>query len=233
LKVTRKIVSGLVLLSASLYLYTLYQSTESINLGLAGVALFAVGSYLCVVEIWFLQAIRRILPFVVLGGATSLVLVTPPFSNFIVNSYYAELLAVAASWLTAFVFAAAGVHVQVVDNLILAFPNGSALSVGPICGGAYSSVLFVLLSIVMVADLGRGVPKRRIALALALGMAGANLANIFRITTLATVMYVSGLETLTVVHQFAGYAIFLAFMSGFWLMSLRWLSVRQGKNNDP
>jgi len=35
------------------------------------------------------------------------------------------------------------------------------------------------------------------------------------------------LGALDVVHQFAGYAVFLGFMSAFWLLSLKWLGRSQ------
>jgi len=214
---------GLVLLALSFYLYILYQELEVFAVGLSSVALFAVGSYVLVSELRFLRPFARILPFTVAGAAVSLSIIALNLQTYIDSSAYSAFLALTAARLTAFLMMASGVNVHV-SNDILTFPNGTALSVGPLCGGAYSTILFFLLSLLMVADYGRSAPGRRLGIAIAFGFVGANLANVFRITFLAWVMYLFGVDTLEVVHQFAGYAVFLGFMSLFWWASLRWLN---------
>lgn len=214
---------GLALLTASIYLYLLYQQLESLPVGLSSVSLFALGFYLGIRDIKPLDPFRRILPFLVAGAAASLALVTFGLGTYVANSYYGTALAFTSTRLTAFLLALGGVKVQVSSDVLL-FPNGRALSVGPLCSGAYSTILFLLLSVVMVADLGKEAPRKRLGIALALGVLGANLANVFRIAFLASMMYLFGIDTLEVVHQFAGYVIFLAFMSAFWLLSLKWLA---------
>jgi exosortase/archaeosortase family protein len=227
---TAKAAAGLALLAGSLYLYFLYQSTELSTYGLACVSSFAVGSYLLVMDVRQLQSVRRMLPFLMLGGAFSVSLAAFGIDNYVSNSYYSQLLALAAARLTALMLAAGGVGVQVSGG-VLTFPGGRALDVEPICSGASFSILFVLLSAVMVSDVGRTAPRSRLAVALVLGIIGANLANVFRITFLASIMYLMGLNALVTVHQFAGYAVFLGFMSVFWLLSLRWLSVGKEVNS--
>lgn len=143
------------------------------------------------------------------------------------KSYYSQMLALAAARLTASLLTLGGVNVHLSGDII-SFPDGQALSIGPLCSGAYSTVLFLLLSVVMVADVGRTAPRKRLALAILVGVLGANLANVFRITFLASVMYLFGLNALDFVHQFAGYAVFLGFMSAFWVPSLRWLKKKDG-----
>lgn len=224
LMVTRSI--GPALLALSVYLYFVYQSTESFSSGFASIFLFAGGSYLFLSDVKVLRSFERILPFFIFGVAASLILVTYDTAAIVSSSDYAQALAFVASRLTALILSAAGVSV-VVSNDVLLFHNGMALSVGPLCSGAYSTILFLLVSLVMVVDLGRNAPRRRLAIALALGVVGANLANVIRITFLASVMYLFGLDALSVVHQFAGYAVFLAFMSLFWLLSLRWLAPKK------
>ena len=214
---------GLVLLALSSCLYILYQELEVFAVGLSSVALFAVGSYILVSELRFLKPFARILPFIVVGAAVSLAIIALNLQAYIDSSAYSAFLALMAARFAAFLMVASGVNVHV-SNDVLSFPNGTALSVGPLCGGAYSTILFFLLSLLMVADYGRSAPGRRLATAVALGFVGANLANVFRITFLAWVMYLFGVNTLEIVHQFAGYAVFLGFMSLFWWASLKWLN---------
>jgi exosortase/archaeosortase family protein len=211
-------------LAISLYLYFLYQSTESLFVGLSSVALLAVGLHLSIKNFRLLKPFRPIAPFIVIGTTGSLVLVSFGLGTYMANTYYANLLAQASARLTAFLFTAGGVDVQVSNGNVLSFSDGRALSIGPLCSGAYSTVLFLLLSVVMVADVGRSAPKKRLIVAVILGVVGANLANVLRITFLASVMYLFGLGALDVVHQFAGYAVFLGFMAIFWVASLRWMA---------
>lgn len=213
---------GVLMLALSLYLYLLYQEVESLPVGISSVVLFAAGLHLSIRNVRFLEPFRRISPFLVGGATASLALVSFGLDNYIANSYYSQLLALASARLTALLLNLGGVQVHI-SNAVLTFPDGRALSVGPLCSGVSSTVLFLLLSVVMVADFGKGAPKKRLVVALALGLVGANLANVFRITFLASVMYLFGLGALDVVHQFAGYAVFLGFMSAFWLLSLRWV----------
>jgi exosortase/archaeosortase family protein len=212
------------LLAISFYLYFLYQDTESLVAGLSSVALLAVGLHLSIKNFRPLEPFRPIAPFIVIGTTGSLVLVSFGLGTYMANSYYASLLAQASARLTALLFTTGGVNVRVSNGDILSFSDGRALSIGPLCSGAYSTVLFLLLSVVMVADVGRTAPKKRLIVALMLGVIGANLANVLRITFLASVMYLFGLGALDVVHQFAGYAVFLGFMAVFWITSLRWMA---------
>lgn len=221
-----KTVAGFALLAFSLYLYLFYQSMESLPVGLASVSLFAVGSYLSLREVRLLEPYRKMLPFLAVGVVASLALVTLGLNAYFTNSYYADVLALSSSRLAALLLGLGGVGVHVSNN-VLFFPNGAALSAGPACNGAYSTVLFLLLSLIMVADLGRGVSRRRLGVSLALGIIGVYLANALRIAFLASVLYLFGLPTMEVLHQFAGPAFFLGFVSAFWVLSLKWL--RPGK----
>jgi exosortase/archaeosortase family protein len=210
------------MLALSFYLYLLYQGIESFPVGISSVALFAAGLHLSIRNVRFLEPFRRIAPFLVVGATASLALVSFGLDAYLANSYYSQLLALASARLTGLLFALGGVQVHV-SNAVLSFPDGQALSIGPLCSGVSSTVLFLLLSFVMVADVGKDASKKRLVVALALGLVGANLANMFRITFLASVMYLFGLGALDVVHQFAGYAVFLGFMAAFWLLSFRWI----------
>lgn len=217
-----KLSAGITLLGASLLLYLYYQQVESLTPGALSIAAFGVGSYCVVSEIGPLKSLGRVLPFMVVGASCSLGMVTMGFSSAIAGSYYASAMSFLSVRLTSFIFSLDGVRVPVSGDVLL-FPNGTALSVGPLCSGAYSTVLFMLLSIVMVTDLSRAAPKKKLAVAVAVGLFGANFANLLRISFLASIMYLFGLNALDVVHQFAGYAVFLGFMTAFWMLSLKWL----------
>jgi exosortase/archaeosortase family protein len=217
-----KLAAGCVLLPSSVYLYLLYQQTEILLTGVLSILAFAVGSYSALSEVGRLKSLRKVLPFMVIGGSLSLALVALGLSSDVAGSYYATIMSLFSARLTSILFGLTGTPVLVSGD-VLTFPNGMALSVGPLCSGAYSSILFMLLSLVMVADVGRSAPRKKVAVVVVVGLVGANLANVFRIAFLASVMYVLGLGALDVVHQFAGYAVFLAFISAFWIVSLRWL----------
>lgn len=217
-----KLSAGIALLGVAALLYLSYQQVESLAPGAFSITAFCVGSYCVVSELGPVKSLGRILPFIVIGASGSLALVTLGASSAIAGSYYASAMSFFSARLTSFIFSLDGLRVPVSGD-VLHFPNGAALSVGPLCSGAYSTILFMLLSLVMVADLCRVAPKRKLAVAVAIGLVGANLANVFRISFLASIMYLFGLNTLDVVHQFAGYAIFLGFMAAFWMLSLKWM----------
>ncbi len=215
-------VLGLAFLAFTGYAYVVYQGTEVSAYGASAIAGFALGSYLLAGELGSLRPYRRILPFLAFGGAASLALAVLGLGGDVASAFYGEALGVASSRTPALLFTLAGVSVHV-SNDVLLFPGGKALSIGPLCSGAYSSLLFLLVSPLMLADFSGKVPKRRLGAAVAIGLVGANLANVLRIAFLASSMYFFGLTALEAVHQFAGYAVFLGFMTVFWLASLRWL----------
>ena len=221
------IVLGIACFASSIALYLLYsQIVVSIWPGLASVAVFSLGVYVLRQEFYrwrLLKPFARILPFIIVGAFVSIIIVGFGIQTQVAGSYYASILSFVSSRFAAFLFSLSGDKVQVTGD-ILYFPNGRALSVGPLCSGAYSSILFGLLSLVMIADVGRNAPRGKLIVALIAGLLFANFANVLRITFLASVMYVFGLSTLDIVHQFAGYVIFLAFISVFWIVSLRWLA---------
>lgn len=224
------LVLGFACLAASIALYIIYsQIVVSIWPGIASVVAFSFGVYILRQEFYrwrVLKPFARILPFIIVGAFISIIIVGFGIQTQVADSDYASALSFISSRFAAFLFSLSGEKVRVSGD-ILYFPNGRALSVGPLCSGAYSSLLFGLLSVVMIADVGRNAPRGKLFVALISGLLFANLANVFRITFLASVMYLFGLSTLDFVHQFAGYAIFLAFISVFWIVSLRWLTSKR------
>ena len=224
LKVGAWTLVGVALLVLSVLIYFLYQALYSLPVGLSSILLFGVGFYLSLREVRLLDPFRSVLPFIISGAAISVALVTFGLNAYITGSAYGSALAYASVRLTAFLFSLRGVSVTV-SSQVLSFPDGRAIAVTPLCSGGYTAILFILLSFVMVADLGRKAPKKRLAIALAIGILGANLANMFRIVFLASVLYSFGLSEMEVVHEFAGYVVFLTFMTLFWLLSLRYLRI--------
>lgn len=209
-------------MAASAWLYVVYQQTEVLLPGVASLIAFAVGSFFLASQVERLKPYRRTFFLLIVGASASLAAVTSELSSDIANSGYAAAMSFLSVRLSAVALWLAGVNAKVSGD-VLYFPSGRALAVGPLCSGAYSSLLFVLLSCVMVADIGRTAPRRKLLVALLMGFAGANLANVFRITFLASVMYFLGVGALDVAHQFAGYAVFLGFMAFFWVLTLRWV----------
>ncbi len=214
------------LLVASILFYFVYQEIQIVYLAIISILSFSCALYLVRKELYrfrILEPFAKILPYIIIGAFASVILVTLGIQISVANSYYSSLLSFVSSRFAAFLLSMTGAKIEVAGN-ILYFPNGNALSVGPMCSGAYSSLLFGLLSFVMVADVGRRAPKGRLLVVLILGVAFAYLSNMLRITFLASLMYLFGLTTMDIAHQFAGYGIFLSFISLFWIFSLKWLA---------
>ncbi len=64
-------------------------------------------------------------------------------------------------------------------------------------------------------------PPRRLALYLAIGLAGIHVANVVRLTMLGYVGYQWGAQALQSFHQHAGWVLFLVWMVAFWALVLR------------
>lgn len=100
------------------------------------------------------------------------------------------------------------------------------LSISTYCAGLYSFSIFLsaFFSFVLVFE---SLTRKRLALALSLGLLVAYVGNLFRMVIIGVVGYHYGLEALLWAHENAGWVIFLGWSAAFWWMILRFTS-REG-----
>ncbi len=97
------------------------------------------------------------------------------------------------------------------------------IAVSTACSGILSLAIFLVGFTVLAVDFYGKASKRKLAICLALGLGGTIIANVFRVSAISTVGYLWGPEPMYAFHMYAGYATFLAFMTFFWYLSIRWL----------
>jgi len=102
----------------------------------------------------------------------------------------------------------------------------SSIAVSTACGGILSLGIFLVSFVVLAADFYGRAPRSKLAICLAVGVGGTLLANVFRVSLISAVGYVWGPELMYAFHTYAGYLTFLAFVTVFWYLSIRWLRSR-------
>jgi exosortase/archaeosortase family protein len=122
---------------------------------------------------------------------------------------------------TAFGLRLFGTPVELVGNNLLLQVDGGVLSlgVGLVCAGLYPIVLFS--GLVALHAWRTGMPPRRLAAVLGLGVAGLWVANIIRLVLLAKVGQRWGAGWLQEAHANLGWILFALYMVLFWTLMVR------------
>jgi len=98
-----------------------------------------------------------------------------------------------------------------------------SIAISTACSGILSLTIFMVAFTVLATDFYGKASKAKLAICLALGLGGTILSNVFRVSIISAVGYVWGPDPMYAFHMYAGYATFLAFMTFFWYLSIRWL----------
>ena len=100
------------------------------------------------------------------------------------------------------------------------------LGISAYCAGLYSFSIFLaaFFSYVLVFE---RLPRRTLAVVLAIGLAIAFLGNLFRMVVIGIVGYYDGLDALLWAHENVGWIIFLSWSAVFWYLLLGYTSKRR------
>ena len=116
----------------------------------------------------------------------------------------------------------------------LQFQDGSVhtLGISAYCAGLYSFSIFLaaFFSFVLVFE---RLPRRTLALVLAIGLVVAYLGNLFRMVVIGVVGYYRGVQALLWAHENVGWVIFLSWSAIFWYVLLGYVSRRSSGKSSP
>ncbi|GEM_PF-1004606 len=225
-----KTVFGLTLIALSFIIYLVYESTITVSKNTEyliplGVVSFGFGFHLSLSKIKALQSIKKVLTFIVIGILVFWIVSVGGWDQYILNSRYAMMLAELTTKFTVLLLNFFGIHATQ-DGTSIIFPPGSKLpqvTVLPICAGLHVSAVFLAAFGLMLIDLGRKAPKKKLVTIFVLGATSIFLANMLRIAFLGYVAFAFGYDALKTDHTYAGTIIFLSLISLFWWLSLRWI----------
>ncbi len=227
--------AGLLLVASAAGAYLLYLSGILV-LEVAvplGIVLSSSGFYL-VAPHTRLGAYRRAIPF--LGAAVMLewAFISDGWINAVYGSPYGDFLTDLTSRSAVLILNLAGVRAILSGNLIT-LPVGSKLpeiTVAQACSGAETSLLFVGVFAMMLLDVGRSAPRKKILATFLLGGLGTYLVNVARVPLIIYMGYLYGYDAIEgFTHEFGGALLFLTFVAFFWWLSLRWLAPGRGVVN--
>ena len=230
-----RIVLGLAFMATALLIHFLYEVKRTALLAPLGIILFALGFYLSLSKIKFLKPFRSMLPFLIVAILAMWAFLTTGWDAYIVDSDYGILLTDLTIRLTVAVLNGAGINV-VRDGGSLVFPSDSkvqSITIDARCSGAHSSIIFLVAFALMLVDVGRRASKRKLLVCFIIGGLGAYLAGMLRISLLGLIGHFFGYNALQVTHLYSGYLIFLALITAFWWLSLRWLLGKPAEAQSP
>lgn len=228
LRLSRKTISGTLLMLSAFVLYFLYQSGGGKMLFLPpiGIGLFIFGFYLSFSGTSFYTRFRGMMFFMALAVFMTWMAWDTGLNDYIVNSSYGSFLAGITIKFSVYFLNAAGYHVSNTGNQIMFLGNSKVQSFDVInsCSGADTTILFLAAFVLMLADQGRRAPVQKLAVCFVLGGLGTYLVSIMRVPLLGIVGYYDGYDTLETYHMYSGYLIFLGSIVIFWYLSLRWIN---------
>lgn len=143
-----------------------------------------------------------------------------------VGSVYVEYM---LAWPFAGILDLIGIPATSSGNMVtIEFRDGTiqVLGISAYCAGLYSFSIFLaaFFSYVLVFE---RLPRRILAIVLAIGLAIAFLGNLFRMVVIGVVGYYWGLDALLWAHENVGWIIFLSWSAVFWYLLLGYTSKRR------
>src|SRR5207245_2469857 len=224
-KIGLKTVLGLSLIVLSFVIYELFQITKIEYFFPLGVASFVFGFHFSLSRIKALQSIKIVLTLMVIGVIVIWIFVAQGWDKDILESSYAMMFAKMTTKFSVLFLNFFGIHATQNGNIMI-FSHDSKIpgvTVTPACSGLESSAVFLAAFVLMLIDLGRRAPKKKLATIFLLGVASIFFTNMLRIAFLGYVAYAFGYDTLQTDHTYSGPIIFLSLIGLFWWFSLRWI----------
>ncbi|HYL65693.1 MAG TPA: exosortase/archaeosortase family protein [Nitrosopumilaceae archaeon] len=225
-----KTVLGLALIALSFVIYLIFESTNTYHTNTEyfipmGVASFGIGFHLALSKIKALQSIKKVLTFIVIGILAFGIFTWMGWEKYILDSSYAMTLAELTTNFAVSILNWSGIHATQSGHTII-FPPESKISqvdVLPACAGLHESAIFLAAFGLMIIDLSRKAPKKKLAIIFVLGSISVFFANMARIMFLIYVGYAFGYDALETDHLYAGTIMFLSLIGLLWWLSLRWI----------
>lgn len=220
---------GLALATSGFAVYLIYLAGGYGPLYLVplGVLLFSAGFYLSLPHLKFLQPFKRIIPF--FAAAILLIAFVSPteWQNSIFGSVYGSQLMLLSTKLGILILHAEGIGAVKGAGSTITLPSASkvaAVSVTQACGGIEEVFVFFVAFALMFVDVGKRAPRKASVL-LPLGFVGTYLVSLVRLDAVVLTGYAYGYDAMETVHLYAGLLLYLAFISAFWYLSLKWIGI--------
>ncbi|MGD0477190.1 MAG: exosortase/archaeosortase family protein [Nitrososphaerales archaeon] len=228
-KSAARLAAGLVLAASGFAVFLIYLAGGYGPLYLVpiGVFLFSAGFYLSVPYLKFLQPFKRTIPF--FAAALLLIAFIPPnvWQNSIFGSVYGSLLIVLSRKLGVLVLNAEGIGAIQGAGSTIVLPSASkvaSVTIAQACGGVEEILIFFVAFAFMLMDVGRKAPKKAMVL-LPVGFVGTYLVSIVRLDAVIVTGYLYGYDAMETAHLYLGVLLYLAFISAFWYLSLKWIGI--------
>jgi len=235
--VDRKQVPGLVLGLALIVLgftaYIVHQAFyEAKGQGFLGLVVLGVlassfGFYLCLPYLRFLQPFKRAIPILAVAILLIGLLSPSEWQNSIFGSVFGSQLMPLTTRLGVLILNAEGIGAAVGAGSTTLLPPASkvaAISVTQACGGVEEVFVFSVAFALMYVGIGRKAPKKAMLL-LPVGLIGTYLVSLVRVDAVVLTGYLYGFDAMETVHLYAGFLLYLAFISAFWYLSLKWIGI--------
>jgi exosortase/archaeosortase family protein len=224
-----RLVLGMSLMSLAFCMYFIYQQGGGsiFYLPPIGISLFVVGFWIGFSKTNIYRKFGTLLPFVAVAVFMTWVAWDVGIHDFIVNSQYGYVLSGIARENAIITLDTLGIHASNIGNQIILPASSKVHSFDVVnsCSGADTTVLFLGAFSLMLTDIGRKYTssKKKIAVCFVLGGLGTYATAIMRIPLLGIIGNYFGFDTLETFHAYSGYLIFMASVTVFWWLSMRWI----------
>ena len=224
-----RFVLGMFLMALAFCMYFIYQhgGGNVFYLPPIGIFLFAVGFWIGFSKTNIYRKFGTLLPFITVAVFMTWIAWDVGIHDFIVNSQYGYVLAGIARENAIITLDTFGIHASNIGNQIILPASSKVHSFDVLnsCSGADTTVLFLGAFSLMLTDIGRkySPSKKKIVACFVLGGLGTYATAIMRIPLLGIIGYYFGFDTLETFHAYSGYLVFMASVTVFWWLSMRWI----------
>lgn len=228
-------IGGMLLITASIALYLLFEMTRAVILPLLGVSLFVGGYYLLLEEFEILEQYKHVITPLAVGLILFGALLSAGLDQLVLETSLAQQMIYPATYIPIWILNLFGADFRAEvkqidpDGRIIGIVTFSETSKAPgalvneACSGIHSFLIFMSTFTLVMLYLGWDAPKRKLALSFCIGLAGTLTSNWVRLVMVYVAGYFLGSKMMLDVHTYAGLVVFLLWMAIFWNYAINYL----------
>jgi len=222
-----KAVTGTIFLVCSLVLLRFFQLSNAdlgwIIIMAGGVFLFTIGTKWILENVRFLRSYRELWPFFAACMTLAWIIHSAQLEEMVANSRLGEAFGGVAAQTAMLLLRLSGVDANLQGQLLSMAPPSKvpAVLVTPLCGGLLSFLMFTFAFGVVIFDVGKRIPRHRLAGLFLLGTLVTLLISSVRVYLVLILGFHWGQDVMILGHNYLGYVLFLSFIAIFWYLTLR------------
>ena len=185
--------------------------------------MFTIGAKWVLENVRFLQSYRELWPIFAVCMTLAWVIHAAQLEKIVANSRLGEAFGAITAQTAILLLRLSGIQAELQGQLLLMAPPSRVpgVLVTPLCGGLLSFLMFTFAFGVVLLDVGKRIPRRKLLGLFLLGALVTLLISSTRVYLVLVFGFHWGLDVMMLAHHYLGYVLFLSFVAVFWYFALR------------